>query len=176
MLTASTQHQLTDFFMTIANGELDIEGRRQKLAANSEFEPYSSFVRIDRNGDGHVDAVDLRAFLCDNSRSNYDIPECEFLIRYFDVDGDRALNYTEFLQMILPCDNLTLRSVASQRPAGANIANVQDNGSHVPVERVFMSYTVERQLTDFFAAEIDLHLRLDAMKRQLHSKADWNLH
>lgn len=78
--------------------------------------------------------------------------------------------------MILPCDNLTLRSVASQRPAGSNIAAVQDGPGHVPVERVFMSYTVERQLTDFFAAEIDLHLRLDAMKRQLHSKHDWNLH
>lgn len=83
--------------MNIANGELDIENRRQKLAANSEFEPYSSFVRLDRNGDGLLDAIDLRAFLCDNSRSNYDVPECEFLIRYFDVDGDRALNYTEFL-------------------------------------------------------------------------------
>ena len=113
MLSASTQNLLKDFFMAIANGELDIENRRQKLAGNAEFEPYSTFVRIDRNGDGHVDAIDLKAFLCDNSRSTYDVPECEFLIKYFDVDGDRALNYTEFLQMILPCDNLTLRSVAS---------------------------------------------------------------
>ena len=43
------------------------------------------------------------------------------LLKYFDIDGDAALNYTEFLQMVLPCDNLTLRSLASQRPPGAHI-------------------------------------------------------
>jgi hypothetical protein len=44
------------------------------------------------------------------------------------------------------------------------------------VERVFMTYTVERQLTDFFSAEVEFHLRAEALKRALLERSDWNLH
>ena len=45
--------------MAIANGELSIESRRQGLASDHEFEPYSAFVRMDRNQDGLLDAGDI---------------------------------------------------------------------------------------------------------------------
>ena len=70
--------------------------------------------------------------------------------------------------MILPCDNLTLRSQAAQRPAGA----LMQDGPHGP--RIFISYIVEKMLVDFLTAELDLQLRLDVLSRQLCSKHDWN--
>ena len=34
-------------------------------------------------------------------------------IRYFDLDGDGKLNYHDFLQMLLPCDDAYLRAAVS---------------------------------------------------------------
>lgn len=39
-----------------------------------------------------------------------------FMVTYFDLDGDGKLNYHDFLQILLPCDNPYLRSAATQRP------------------------------------------------------------
>jgi hypothetical protein len=60
--------------------------------------------------------------------------------------------------MILPCDNLFLRSEVSQRPVGHNIREYE-NG-----ERVFISFTVERNISDFFEREIEFHLTLERVK------------
>jgi hypothetical protein len=55
--------------MAIANGELAVEKKRQALALLPDFEPYSSFVRIDRNGDNIIDAADVAHFLSENQRT-----------------------------------------------------------------------------------------------------------
>ena len=49
--------------MAIATNELVVEGKRQKLAVLYDFEPYSAFVRIDRNGDNKIDSGDMFHFL-----------------------------------------------------------------------------------------------------------------
>jgi hypothetical protein len=38
------------------------------------------------------------------------------MIDYFDLDNDRKLNYHDFLQVLLSCDDGFLRSAATQRP------------------------------------------------------------
>ena len=60
-------------------------------------------------------AESVRNYLAENNRNNYSVADCDYLIKYFDIDGDGVLSYTEFMQMVLPCDNLLLRSEASQR-------------------------------------------------------------
>lgn len=52
--------------------------------------------------------------------------------------------------MLLPCDNLQLRSEASQRPATA----VQ------PGRR--LSNNVEKTLTEFLERELNMHLKLES--------------
>ena len=37
--------------------------------------------------------------------------DCHHIIRYFDQDHDNGLNYKEFMELILPCDDLVLRSI-----------------------------------------------------------------
>ena len=112
MLSHHTAHQFKDFLLAVGNGELSVENLRQQLAHNREFEAFSVFVRLDRAQDGVLDAHDIADFLRGNGHS-YGLADVTHLVRYFDIDGDGALNYTEFLQMILPCDNLTLRSQAA---------------------------------------------------------------
>lgn len=85
------------------------------------------------------------------------------MISYFDIDEDRCLSYTEFMQMILPCDNLILRSDAAQRQSG----RFDPRGGR-------LASPVEVCLVDFFEREINLHLKLEAMKLHILSRHDWN--
>ena len=39
------------------------------------------------------------------------------MINYFDLDKDHKLNYHDFIQMLLPCDDSFLRAAATQRPS-----------------------------------------------------------
>ena len=71
MLSADTQNKLKDFLIAIANGELAVEKRRQSLALLQDFEPYSSFVRIDRTGDNIIDSGDVAHFLAENQRTQF---------------------------------------------------------------------------------------------------------
>lgn len=65
--------------------------------------------------------------------------------------------------MILPCDNLLLRSEASQRePLGLGPEGT-------------LSPQVERLLAQFIEQEVGLHTKLDQLKTQLHGRFDWNL-
>jgi len=39
--------------------------------------------------------------------------EVSFVIGYFDSDKDNGLNYKEFMEVILPCDDLFIRSIVT---------------------------------------------------------------
>ena len=38
------------------------------------------------------------------------------IVKYFDSDGDLLLDYQDFLQMLMPCDDQYLRTAVAQRP------------------------------------------------------------
>ena len=110
-----------------------------------------------------MSAACIEHMLRENNRVQVSVRDCQYLIKYFDVDGDSSLNYTEFMQMILPCDNLRLRSLASQREPRTRPVN-----GRLPPH-------VERMLCDFFEREINLHLDLERIKADLVARHDWNL-
>ena len=41
--------------------------------------------------------------------------ECQHLVKFFDSTFEGRLHYTDFLQIVLPCDNQMLRAMATQR-------------------------------------------------------------
>ena len=86
---------------------------RQILAAIRDFEPYTAFKRIDRNGSGFIGAEELCQFERENGYREISPEDFIFLINYFDLDNDNKLNYHDFLQVLLPCDNPFLRSAAT---------------------------------------------------------------
>jgi Ca2+-binding EF-hand superfamily protein len=115
MLSVETKHNIREFLQTIGDYELSIEQLRQRLAANPDFEPYAAFLRLDKGQMKNLSPEDLLIFLHENDRPHYTLRDCQYVINYFDIDQDGTLSYTEFMQMVLPCDNLQLRSEASQR-------------------------------------------------------------
>ena len=92
----------------------------------------------------------------DNGHGHLSVRDCQFLIKYFDIDADNGLSYTEFMQMVLPCDNLNLRSECSQRePRG-----------RYPSGR--LPEHVEHHLAEFIVREVSLHLSIEMIKRNLN--------
>lgn len=101
--------------------------------------------------------------MLDNGIRQFTVKDCELLLNYFDVDQDGQLSYTEFMQMVLPCDNLVLRSEASQRePLGLDASGQ-------------LGQQVERLLAQFFEQEVDLHVKMDQLKAQMHGRFDWSI-
>jgi len=87
--------KLKQLFLALAEDEIAIERLRQILAAIKEFEPYATFRRIDREGLGFVTSKNLSQFLRENGYRDFSKEDCQFVIKYFDQDGDRKLNYHE---------------------------------------------------------------------------------
>ena len=73
-----------------------------------------------------------------------------FMITYFDLDRDGRLNYHDFLQVLLPCDNPYLRSAATQRP----------NQEIYPSE--FLPMRVERAMSQLIYKEVKMHWRAES--------------
>jgi hypothetical protein len=117
------------------------------------MEPYALFSRIDRNGDGFVTPMELLHFLRDNNVHEMTEADCYYVVKFFDSDEDGRLNYPDFMQMVLPCDNTVLRSQATQRPNA--IINPGD----------FLTLDVERDLTNLLTGEIDLHRGSEKLKQ-----------
>jgi hypothetical protein len=54
-----TKSKIGELLLTISESELQIESLRQGLANIKDFEPYSAFTRIDREGKGFITGRDL---------------------------------------------------------------------------------------------------------------------
>lgn len=52
----------------------------------------------------------------ESNGSRRSIAECAKLIRYFDSDEDGVLSYSDFIQIVLPCDNNDLRVEVQRKP------------------------------------------------------------
>jgi Ca2+-binding EF-hand superfamily protein len=79
------------------------------------FEAYSTFCRLDRNEDGFITPMDFVNFFRDNGLMDCTEADCYFMLKFFDSDEDGKLGFPEYIQMLLPCTNATLRAEASQR-------------------------------------------------------------
>lgn len=138
-------------FIAIADHELSIEKQRQYLARLEEFEPYATFVRLDRNNNGYLSAQEIKMFLKDNGlEAQMDDWQC--LIKFFDSDEDGVLNYTDYMQMVITWDDTNLRATVTQRePYGVNTDE-------------YLSPILERELSILFEKELAYHNEIEYFK------------
>lgn len=73
-------------------------------------------MRVDRDENGVIGSVEILRFLRENGVEEATEADCFLIVKYFDSDEDGYLNFQDFLQLILPCDNQALRSKVVQRP------------------------------------------------------------
>lgn len=55
-------------------------------------------------------------FLRDQAVVDISLGDCARLIAYYDSNAKGQLNFSDFTQMILPCEDPVLRAEASKRP------------------------------------------------------------
>ena len=85
-------------------------------------------------------------------------------MQFYDLDGNNALSYKEFLKFILPCDKEELREEVCQRKT-YDVDLKQGKRLHPSVAEAMANY---------FEAEINCHLKLEMLKQSLHRCPGWN--
>eukprot|EP00347_Sterkiella_histriomuscorum_P005006 403358261 len=143
--------KIYDLFHYIGHQELVIEKLREKLAQDPTFEPYSCFKRIARIGD-RIGKRDFYLFLKENYKEYPNEDDCQFIVKYYDADGDKYLNFLDFNYLILPNDNLTLRAKATQQ----NNQFQQELNSEL-----------EEKLVELVYNELCYHIQTEKIKREL---------
>lgn len=97
MLGFESERRLVDVFSSVRDGEMAIEAQRQRLCLNSDFAPYSAFMRIDRDCNEYITGYELLNFLRDNKEYSFTLRECEKLVKFFDSDEDGRLSHSDFI-------------------------------------------------------------------------------
>ena len=152
-----------ELLLTTARYEQKIELKRQYLAQNENFEPYSAFQRIDRNETGFLSSRELLNFVRDNGLANQVTEaDCYYLVKFFDSDLDGKLHYPDFMQLILPCANSKLRAQATQRP---NI---------ICGKYDYLTLDVEKELAELILTEVQMHRLTEDMKQELESSKGYS--
>jgi len=161
MIGLQTELKLAHLLKAIADGEKDIEVIRQVLAEQPDFEPYTAFKRIDRDANSSLSLFEIHDFLRDN-----DLPILESdvhnLIKVFDLDGDRRISYTEFLNIVLPKTSPSLRHLATSRQ------------SYFVSRFECLPYEAEWALARVFDKEIDYFRKIELLKEDLSMRYDYN--
>jgi Ca2+-binding EF-hand superfamily protein len=162
MLGYESERRLTNLLVAVGDGERDLEGARQRLCSIRDFATHSAFERIDRDVTGSITSIELINFLRDNSV--YHVAESEMynLVCFFDSDGNRRLQYQEFIQMLLPCEDNLLRNMTLDRPS-RRIARFE----HLPRD-------IELAMVNVIEKEIDLQRKLEVLKRELQVQYDYS--
>lgn len=89
--------------------------------------------------------MEILNYIRDNGIHNITEADCYYLVKFFDSDEDGKLNYPDFMQLVLPCTNASMRAAATQRP------NMFINKFD------YLTLDIERDLTKLFLQEIELH-------------------
>ena len=165
-LSSKVKSKFGEILLLIADEEQAIEQRRQNLCLIREFEPYSSFTRLDREGKGFIVSQDIVNLLHENRCGAPDISKygCNYLVKFFDSSFSGHISYQDYLQIILPCTDLDLRTEVTQQR--------QTYSTH-PSQT--LSPPVERALSKLLLSEIQFHLKLEQMKIDLHQIWDFKL-
>ena len=153
MLGQSTRYKIYLLLQAISENEEIVEEQRQQLAKQHGFEPWAAFKRIDRLGLGKISAYDIKQFLEDNMVDYIAEAECFHMFNFFDKNKDGFLDFTDFLTLVLPSNDVALRAKVSQR----------QNYSIAPGEK--LQNNVEFELSRLFEKEIHYHVKVEIEKK-----------
>ena len=133
------------------------------MCDNKKFAPYSTFCRLDRDARECLVARDIMFFL-DSNGVKAEVGDCAKVVRFFDSDEDGILSYSDFIQMVLPCDNNEMRAEVQRRPY-SRIGRFDS-----------LDVEIEQALSLLLRHEIDLIKRVEGLVRDLQCSPDFTTH
>lgn len=90
--------------------------------------------------------------------------DCQLMMQFYDVDGSGQISYEEFMKFCLPIDDKDLRSDCCQRKTYK--VDIKHGKKLYPA--------VEKALSEYMEREINIHLKMEMLKRALGLCPDWN--
>ena len=120
-----------------------------------------AFQRVDRDANEAITSCELFNFLRENCVYTISEGELYRMVKFFDNNEDGRLSFTEFEQILLPCEDNCLRRMAQERRA-YRVARYEN----LPLD-------IERSITGIIEREIELLRRLDLLKRELEVRFDF---
>ena len=162
MLGYESERRLKNFLVAVGDGERDLELARQRLCNIPDFAPHAAFQRLDRDYSLQISSRELGNFLRDNGIYHVLDSELCILVAFFDSNGNGRLNFQEFLQIVLPCEDNYLRNRTLDRPS-----------RHVG-RYDYLPRDIELALASIIEKEIDLQRRLESLKRELEVQYDYS--
>ena len=106
-----------------------------------------------------IDASMICRFLRHNKVDYVKETDLFNLFAVFDKDEDGSLDYDDFMQMVLPYDDIKLRAKITQRPT---YRSMQLPGN------------VEFELSRLYEKEMHYHVKVEEEKKTLERQADFN--
>ena len=154
MLTIETEKKLADLLWEILNGEKRVEEARFSLCNNPEFELLCAFKELDRIRMGSISSHDIRYFL-DKNRVVCSNEEAYLIVKQYDNQSNGRLSLSEFSKLAMP------NFLPAKYGQGATFSRI--------------SLDAEFLLTKLLENEVRYHRTLEALKRELIERADFNL-
>ena len=99
---------LLDYLKIIIEFNDKIEILREKLCRTKNFSPIKLFIYLDYEKNGFLTSKNIIYFL-QQTKTNFEESCIRSLIHTYDKDGDFNLNLAEFLDLILPTKNKSLK-------------------------------------------------------------------
>ena len=162
MLSYESEKRLKNLLVALGEGEREMELCRARLCSIPDFSPYSAFQRVDRDANALIYASEIVNFLRDNAVFHVGEGEAYNLVRFFDADGSATLRQNEFIQMLLPCEDNMLRSMAIDRPT-RRVGHFD-----------YLPRDIEMAMTTVFEREIDYARKVNVLKRELLCQYDFS--
>jgi Ca2+-binding EF-hand superfamily protein len=162
MISVETERRVKNVLVALAGGERGLEASRDRLCRVPDFSPLSAFERVDRDTSGAVSTYELQNFLKDNGIFHVTLTELDHLVAYFDSNGNKKLDQSEFFAMFLPCEDNFLRDTALNRPSVRVL-----KFDRLPSD-------IEYQMAKIMESEIDLQRQLETLKFDLELVPEYN--
>ena len=155
MVSIETEARVARLLLALSEGERTVEISRQVLSDNYDFDSYQVFKFLDREGKNRIDSINIIDFL--RSKGIY-VTSCEaqFLILFYDQDGDGSLSYCEFLNLV--------QSEKSLRRSNTYARSDK------------LSFNVEYSLGKLLEKEISLVRNVTSLLSELRMRCDFNVH
>ena len=138
---------------SLAQRECQLQ-KRALTEQNKDFCPITAFKRVDTQGKGYLNSLDLVLFFRDNSKV---IPEADtyMLIGAFDSNNDGRLSLIDFQKMLCPVSYSARQHFSSTK---RHFTYAEDNSL------TKVSYDVEHAIIRIFEREIQSVKKVESLK------------
>ena len=138
--------------------EAKVDELRKNLYSQPNFNPYIIFKRFDMNNNDLVTIDNIMKFLEINC-VNYNITEVKTIINFYDTDNLNGLNYSNFINLILPDDNL--------------YDNKDEIREQYPLK--FLPYPIEYAVCRIFEKELFIARKINQIKEEIKRRKDFSI-